>query len=1530
MKLNKEIRPEFKVEEYMWIRPGEDCWVELDVDNLPDRDGDVFIPAKIVQSDLDKKAVSVEYADPDFTAPTDVHMSRIMKRDPNVYPELTDLVDMPILNDAELHQKIRDRFKVLDIFTYIGPSLLIVNPFKYLREKYTEELKQEFYNCIKTPASNKVRDKPPHVWAIAAHAYLELYRNKQNQACCISGESGAGKTVNTKTCMSFLTGMNEIFGTKPNADHHHHHHHHHKEIPIEDKILMCNPILEALGNAKTVRNDNSSRFGKYISLFMHNKMVIGASVESYLLEAIRVTTPNKSERNYHVFYQFLKGASDEDLKLMRLKREPFSYPFLERSGCKDVSTIDDVEEYKEHEKSMTTLNLQGNWREAYWRIIAAVLHISKVKFDDTNLTDSNACDIVTTDVVDDIVETLQVDRQLVLNALTTKTKFVPGGGEITCYLEKNQCVLQSEAFGKEIYNKLFSWVIKYLNLALLPEAEKKSGKDPAKVYQKIGLLDIFGFEIFEFNSIEQLCINFTNEKLHQLYVEYVFKLEVATFIEEGLKQFLANLSFQDNQEVLDLLAHPDQKKFSVFSLIDDQAGTMSKDLAIIDQFQNFHNKNPKMQFSKMKKNMFFIVHTARAVGYTIDGFCEKNKDEVPRTIIRCVLASKFQRIVDIYTQKIKDADTPVDYLGEAVKKKESFIGYKFRQQMDALMSELRSCQCSFMRCIKPNEAKSSEIWTSSLVVLQIRYLGLLDSIKIRKESYPFRFVFKQFVQRYLELEPTYCAMTLSELEAANPDYKTLSKNIIQSGIPDETDKTQLMGKTKVFLKIEAYQKLEKAYEKAVKVKKDAIEVLDKAMLEIKMKYRLDDMKGKAMVAVNIVNQMIFGMKTKAAYRKFRILRKAVVKLQRNFRAKKMMRLFRLRKQAFTPLQCSIQAWIAQQKANVKLSSAKTILRYYRNYKWNKSLEFYISLLKLVDKISNTAVDIAINKQREKAIIHVQAHARGFLCRKRYAEEVKKIKFAKDMFKYEKAKKTLRKYILGKITRRRVKKIINSAAFIQATVRMKWIRAMYLNLREKTIIIQRFTRDWLKKKNKQDKQRLEYLKKEYIPFLKKATTDQSRLYPVDTESLRRQVGSDVKYEEPKVYQPYNQVPELDATCLQKVRVFSEVVDVDYLKDVLDAYQGSWAKGFIDSHKDTKKIRTDTRVIEVGQTHSILSTINGRCYCWGKNNAFQLGTDQQSETMAVFRVLKGEEKLRFIATGDDHTHILTKDRAVFSFGRNDKGQLGLGHTRSVNKIELNTFLSKCKLSHIQAKRNETVGVTEEGEVLIWPISPSNLSIGILKMPTKESVSAVSLGTEFMMLLTTNGNLYSLGRENKYGQLGLGNTQPVLSPTKVSDSIKERIVQVSCGKGHTICLTRNNKAFVWGEGSQGQLGSNSLNNYLLPVQIKLPHSSSKLLQVCSSYQACYALFEDGTIYWWGRNSRIRLAAKPRIFRHLTDSELFPIQVRSSWSDTINVLYLEIADLRYCDDLNIAQKQQIAKSMAAKWSTTGNSQCRQLLNFS
>jgi myosin-5 len=1177
---------------------------------------------------------------------------------------------------------------------------------------------------------------------------------------------------------------------------------------------------------------------------------------------------------------------------------------------------------------MKTLNLKGAEREAYWRIIAAVLHLSQIKFDDSNYNGSNACEIVSKEAVENLCHVLQVDKEMIEGALTTRTPVVMGK-EVMVYLDKNACTSQTEAFAKDIYSKLFNWVIKYLNIALLPEPEQLSGKNPAEIYKKIGLLDIFGFEIFDLNSIEQLCINFTNEKLHQLYVEYVFKLEVQTFINEGLKEFLANLSFKDNQEVIDTLSHNDTKKFAIFNLIDDQAATMSKDMNLIDQFKQLHAKNPKVAFNKTKNNFFLIVHTARAVGYTIDGFCEKNKDEVPRPIIKCLLASRIPQIVDIYNQKVRPTDQPVDYLSEATKKKESFIGYKFRQQMEALMTELRSCQCSFMRCIKPNEVKSATVWTSNLVVLQIRYLGLLDSIRIRKESYPFRFGFRQFVNKYLELEPSHSSLTPSELEQLDPNYAELSRNILFNALPAHTDKTQLIGKTRVFLKIEAFQELEQVYENAVKSKKHAICSLDKLLLEVKLRNRILDTRQKGFVACDILKLLLTDIKAKANVKQFKVIRKAAVRLQAWFRKMAAQRKYLAKRKALMTVQQGIAAFLAHVQLRERQKAAKHVYRYWRNAKLVSNLKFYVEILRKVRQIAYNAVTTSMRKQQEKAVITIQSFYRGHLCRRRHPVEVQKIKQARENFRYQKAMKTMKRYIGGRVVRLRVRKVMKAASIIQAYFKMIWTRHAYLNMKAKTIILQRAMRKYLVAKRERDAKKLQYLKEEYIPFLRRCRADQAKLFdmPEDTDTSKETTGREVKPLKKKPTKVFEQIPQVDSSLVQRARILTEVIDLEFIEDVLPAYQGSWAAGYIDSCQDTRKNKSECRVIEVGRNHTVLATSHGRCYTWGKNTEYQLGCENEHDTMAVFRVLKGEEKLKYVAVGEDCSHLLTREGTVFSFGSNDRGQLGLGNTKLTNQIELNTTLTNAKLRSLHCKGDQSYAVSEQGEVLFWPVGPADPRVGFLMMPASEKINTISLGLDFGILLTESGQIYSFGTRNEFGQLGLGHFEPSMSPNLVKFGNKERVMSISTGKAHAVCVTRTHRVFAWGEGSQGQLGTGDCQSYSYPIPLTLS-SSSKVLQVCCSYYGSYALVEDGVVFWWGRNSRIRQLNQPTVFRTLTNIELYPLQIRSSWSSTMSVTYLEIADLRYVKEISSSLKNGYAKQMASRWNYMGNSQCKQDLS--
>lgn len=358
----------------------------------------------------------------------------------------------------------------------------------------------------------------------------------------------------------------------------------------------------------------------------------------------------------------------------------------------------------------------------------------------------------------------------------------------------------------------------------------------------------------------------------------------------------------------------------------------------------------------------------------------------------------------------------------------------------------------------------------------------------------------------------------------------------------------------------------------------------------------------------------------------------------------------------------------------------------------------------------------------------------------------------------------------------------------------------------------------------------------------------------------------------------------------------------------------------------RLKTDVRVLNVGATHTTMATNFGRLYCWGDNEELQLGTSQTEETMAVFRVMKGEEKLRQIAVGDSHTVILTKNKACFTYGKNTIGQLGLEDREIHERIELNEKLTQSKLMGVYAKGEESYGVTGDGKLLFWPVSNNDLSIGVLQIPNKQLAKSVALGDGFTIILTQKGHLYSYGTRNEKGQLGLGHTEAVRRPAFISSIAKERVVSVSSGKGHVLALTKNSKVFSWGEGSDGQLGLGLTDDFLNPTNIKLQLHAQRVIQVAASYRGSYALFDGGDIYWWGRNSRIRMVMKPCPFREARSDDFYPVQVRTSWSENFSLTYIIYCDMRYLDNMNSSSKKKIAKMIAVKWAE-GNSQCIKLV---
>uniref|UniRef100_A0A8K9UUE2 Myosin VIIBa n=1 Tax=Oncorhynchus mykiss TaxID=8022 RepID=A0A8K9UUE2_ONCMY len=596
-----------------------------------------------------------------------------------------DMIRLGDLNEAGLLRNLLVRHKDGIIYTYTGSILVAVNPYQLLPLYTTEQ--------VHLYTDRRLGELPPHVFAIADSCFFNMRRNKKDQCCVISGESGAGKTESTKLMLQFLAAVSG------------------QHSWIEQQILEANPILEAFGNAKTIRNDNSSRFGKYIDInFTKGGAIEGAKIEQYLLEKSRVCRQAPEERNYHIFYCMLMGMPAEQKKILSLGNAS-EYNYLTMGNCTSCDGRDDIKEYAHFCSAMKILMFSENDSWEINKLLAAILHLGNVHFEEYHV--------------------ISVDPKALEKSLTQRS-FMTSRESVTKPLTSAQAMDGKDAFVKAIYGRLFVWVVGKINKAVF----KPPPEDTKYVRQSIGLLDIFGFENFNKNSFEQLCINFANEQLQQFFVKHVFKLEQDEYARENI--VWKHIDYNDNQRTLDVLAN---KSLNILALIDEESNfPKGTDTTMINKMNQVHGKGDVYVPPKNNHDtQFGIQHFAGVVHYDSKGFLEKNRDALSTDLIQLVEKSSNKMLKQAFQNELSSN-------GE-IKRAPTLSG-QFRQSLDALMKTLTACQPYFIRCIKPNDFKKPMLFDRDLCMRQLRYSGMMETIRIRKAGYPIRYTFDEFLERY--------------------------------------------------------------------------------------------------------------------------------------------------------------------------------------------------------------------------------------------------------------------------------------------------------------------------------------------------------------------------------------------------------------------------------------------------------------------------------------------------------------------------------------------------------------------------------------------------------------------------------------------------------------------------------------------------------------------------------------------------------------------------------------------------------------
>ncbi|XP_026719004.1 myosin-9 isoform X1 [Athene cunicularia] len=681
-----------------------------------------------------------------------VNKDDIQKMNPPKFSKVEDMAELTCLNEASVLHNLKERYYSGLIYTYSGLFCVVINPYKNL-PIYSEEI-VEMYK------GKKRHEMPPHIYAITDTAYRSMMQDREDQSILCTGESGAGKTENTKKVIQYLAHVASSHKSKKDQG------------ELERQLLQANPILEAFGNAKTVKNDNSSRFGKFIRInFDVNGYIVGANIETYLLEKSRAIRQAKEERTFHIFYYLLSGAG-EHLKT-DLLLEPYNkYRFLS-NGHVTIPGQQDKDMFQETMEAMKIMGIPDEEQIGLLKVISGVLQLGNIVFKKERNTDQAS--------MPDNTAAQKVSHLLGINVtdftrgiLTPRIKV--GRDYVQKAQTKEQADFAIEALAKATYERMFRWLVMRINKAL--DKTKRQGAS------FIGILDIAGFEIFELNSFEQLCINYTNEKLQQLFNHTMFILEQEEYQREGIEWNFIDFGL-DLQPCIDLIEKPAGPP-GILALLDEECWfPKATDKSFVEKVVQEQGTHPKFQKPKQLKDKadFCIIHYAGKVDYKADEWLMKNMDPLNDNIATLLHQSSDKFVSELWKDEMQNVQRayfyqhfpilhlePVDRIvgldqvagmsdtalpGAFKTRKGMFrtVGQLYKEQLAKLMATLRNTNPNFVRCIIPNHEKKAGKLDPHLVLDQLRCNGVLEGIRICRQGFPNRVVFQEFRQRYEILTP---------------------------------------------------------------------------------------------------------------------------------------------------------------------------------------------------------------------------------------------------------------------------------------------------------------------------------------------------------------------------------------------------------------------------------------------------------------------------------------------------------------------------------------------------------------------------------------------------------------------------------------------------------------------------------------------------------------------------------------------------------------------------------------------------------
>ncbi|KAK3604422.1 hypothetical protein CHS0354_008749 [Potamilus streckersoni] len=867
-------------------------------------------------------------------------------RNPDILIGENDLTSLSYLNEPEVLYNLKVRFlDTRTIYTYCGIVLVAINPYEQL-EIYGNDI-------IHAYSGQDMGAMDPHIYAVAEEAFKRMARFEQNQSIIVSGESGAGKTVSAKYAMRFFA---TVGGSA-------------SETQVEKRVLASNPIMEAIGNAKTIRNDNSSRFGKYIELgFNKQNEIIRAHMRTYLLEKSRVVFQASDERNYHIFYQLCASAHLPEFKKFQLGPAD-SFFYTSQGQNPEIDDVDDAEDLQSTREALLLLGISEKDQMMIFQILSAILHFGNVKPQEKegetceipakNKSLNNFCTLLG-------IEESQMRMWLCHRKITTVNEV------LTKPLTVIEASFAQDALAKCIYSKMFDWIVTHLNRAL---------SSTGKQHRFIGVLDIYGFETFEVNSFEQFCINYANEKLQQIFNMHVFKLEQEEYVKEEIEWSF--IDFYDNQPCIDLI----ESKLGILDLLDEEC-KMPKGSddnwcqKLYDKHFKKGQEHSHFDKPKMSRSAFIVNHFADRVTYQAHGFLEKNRDTVLQEHVDILKASEYELVAELFNddaeeppdkrQRSSSRVTPLKKSVPANKQHKKTVGSQFRDSLLMLMETLNATTSHYIRCIKPNDLKEAFTFDPKRVVEQLRACGVLETIRISAAGYPSRWTYLEFFQRYRVLARS--------KDIDRKDHRKTCNNVLTKLIQDE-DKYRF-GRTKIFFRAGQVAYLEKLRADKLRACGMMIQkhvrgwLARKRYMKLKKSALLIQAHGRGLLArryaqflrrtnaATIIQKMWRGHLTRRYYKN---VHKAIVKIQTAIRGFMGRQYFKqkLYEHKTVIIQSAVRGWLAKRHFKKIMYGIIKVQGHFRRRKAKNELKRVKIEAKSVEHIKT------VNKGLENKIIELQ-------------------------------------------------------------------------------------------------------------------------------------------------------------------------------------------------------------------------------------------------------------------------------------------------------------------------------------------------------------------------------------------------------------------------------------------------------------------------------------------------------------------------------------------------------------------------------